>query len=260
MNMNSWFKTLAVVVAAAGALVISACAPTPGPEDHAPELTCTSGEIVSGTYSDITVTGPCSVAADAEVTVTGSITIEDGAMFDAQSAPATITVGHDVTALPGSMLGLGCQPASLVGNSGHECVIEPTGHSTISVGHDVIALGASTVLINGITVGRSITALGGGSEIPWSIKNNTVTHDITVSGQTTDWLGVMFNQVGGNVVVSDMTITDTDPGANGAFVVQNQIRRDLICYGVTPTISGGFAPTEVNTVGGRALGQCATLV
>lgn len=260
MNMKFGLKTLAVVAAATGALMVSACAPPPGPEHGASPLTCTSGEIPSGTYSEITVTGPCSVGADAKVTVTGNIVVTEGAMLDAQSAPSTITVGHDVTALPGSFLGLGCQPAALVGNSGHECVVDPDGHSTIVVDRNVIAVDAATILINGITVRRSITVLGGGSEIPWSIKNNTVGRDINVSGQVTNWLGVMFNHVGGSVIVSDVTITDTDPGDNGAFVVQNQIRRDLLCYNVTPKVSGGFSPDEVNTVRGQALGQCAALV
>lgn len=261
MNMNFGFKTFAVVAAAAGALMISACAPTPGPEHASPPLTCTSGEIPSGNYSQITVTGQCSVAAGAKVTVSGSIIVAEGAMLDAQSAPSMITVGHDVTALPRSFLGLGCQPASYVGNSGDECLVEPDGHSTVVVEHDMFTVGASTVMINGITVRQNITALGGGSEAtPWSIKNNTVGRDISVSGQVTNWLGVMFNHVSGHVIVSDVTITDTDPGGNGAFIVQNQIRRNLICYNVTPKVSGGFSPTEVNTVGGQALGQCAALV
>ena len=57
-----------------------------------------------------------------------------------------------------------------------------------------------------------------------------------------------------------IVITDTDPGGNGAYVGQNTIARNLACFGVTPKVSGGFAPGSVNVVGGRALGQCASLV
>ena len=116
------------------------------------------------------------------------------------------------------------------------------------------------MLLNGITVRGNITALGGGSGIPWSIKNNTVSRNVTVAGQTTNWVGVMFNKIGGNATLLGIAVTDTDPGAHGAFVVQNHIRRNLVCFGMTPTVSGGFSPTEVNVVGGRAVGQCAALV
>lgn len=56
-------------------------------------------EIASGTYSDITVTGACSVPAGAVVAVTGNITVRKGAVLDAQSAPSTVTVRHNVSAL-----------------------------------------------------------------------------------------------------------------------------------------------------------------
>lgn len=182
-------------------------------------------------------------------------------MLDAQSAPSTITVRRNVIALSGALLGLGCQPASYVHNSGHACTAgDVNGHSTITVGGNVTALNTATVLLNGITVGGHITALGGGSDIPWSIKNNTIGRNVFVAGQTTNWVGVMFNKIGGSATLLGITVTDTDPGPRGAYVVQNHIRRNLVCFDVTPTATGGFSPTEVNTVGGRAFGQCAALI
>ena len=141
----------------------------------------------------------------------------NGAALDAQSAPSTIDVGGDVTALRGSLLGLGCQPPSLVGNSGHECAVNPTGHSTINVRGNVTALGSAVVLLNGITIGGNVTALGGGSEIPWAIKNNTIGRNVILAGQKTDWIGVLFNHIGGNTALLAIVITDTDPGGNGAL-------------------------------------------
>ena len=79
-------------------------------------------------------------------------------------------------------------------------------------------------------------------------------------GQTTDWLGVLFNSIGGNATLLSIKVTDTHPGAPGAYVVRNTIRRNLICAGVTPGVSGGLIPGEVNVVGGHALGQCASLI
>ncbi|MDR6861624.1 hypothetical protein [Phycicoccus sp. 3266] len=79
--------------------------------------------------------------------------------------------GIHVTAAEGSLVGLGCQPPSYTGNSAHECMVEPEGHSTITVQGNVAATDALAFLLNGATVNGTFT--GGGSEIPWSIKNNT---------------------------------------------------------------------------------------
>src|SRR5271165_2266631 len=54
--------------------------------------------IPSGTYSSITVTGVCNVAPGAVINVVGDVNVTTGAVFDAQSAASTITVGHNVTA------------------------------------------------------------------------------------------------------------------------------------------------------------------
>ncbi|WP_291522815.1 hypothetical protein [Branchiibius sp. NY16-3462-2] len=250
-------------MAATGALAMTggaamACGSGPG---GSPGYTCTGGLVPSGTYSNLKITGQCGVADGATITVRGSVWVAANAAFDAQSAPATITVGGNVTASSGSLLGLGCQPASLVGNSAHPCETNPTGASTITVRGSVTAIKAAAVLINGTTVGGNVTALGGGSpEIPWSIKNNTVGRNITVAGQNTEWIGVMFNKVGRNVLLYDIALSDPDPGAPGVFIVRNTIERNLVCYRLTPGVSGGFVPGSVNVVGGVALGQCASLV
>jgi hypothetical protein len=228
--------------------------------------TCAGGEIPSGSYASITVTGVCSVPAGAVISVVGNIDVTAGAMFDAQSAPSTITVGRNVTGATGSLVGLGCQPPSYTGNSAHECAIEPEGHSTITVNGNVSVTDAALVALNGITVKGNITLAGGGDPNPWgipsywSVKNNEVGRNITVSGQTVEWIGVMFNRVGGNVTLTDITVNDEHPGAPGVYVVRNAIGRNLNCTGLTPGVSGGFVPGSVNVVGRNATGQCASLV
>jgi len=251
------------VLAVTGALALSGgtAMADDGSHSRTPKAyTCTSGEIPSGNYASITVTGECTVAADAVIRVVGDVRVAAGGSLDAQSAPSTITVGRDVTGASGSTVGLGCQPQSYTGNSAHACTIEPDGHSTITVKGDVTVRDAATVLLNGITVNGNVTLIGGGGPIPWSIKNNTIGRNLTVSGQTTDWLGVLFNRIGRNATLIKIKVTDTDPGAPGAYVVRNTIGRNLTCAGVTPGVSGGVVPGEVNTVGGHATGQCASLV
>lgn len=263
MEIATRFRVLGVL-AGAGALALSggpamAAASSAGTTPAA--YTCAGGEIPSGTYSSLTVTGPCSVPADAVIHVVGNVNIAAGAMLDAQSAPSTITVGRNVTAGAGSFLGLGCQPTSYTGNSAHPCTVEPEGHSTITVKGNITATDAAVVLLNGITVNGNVTLSGGGSEeIPWSIKNDAIGGNLTVTGQKTEWLGVLFNKIGKNATLANIALSDPDPGAPGVFIVRNTIGRILTCTGLTPGVSGGFAPGSVNVVGRNATGQCASLV
>jgi hypothetical protein len=246
----------ALAVAAALALPTgSAMAAAPGPMPY----TCTGGGIPSGNYASITVTGFCGVAPNAVITIVGNLNVGAGAVLDAQSAPSTITVGHNVTAAAGSLLGLGCQP-DYPHNTGHPCAVEPDGHSVITVNGNVTATGADTVLLNGVTVKGNVTLTGGGGDIPWSIKNDAIGGNLTVSGVTADWLGVLFNHISKNVTLTN--ITATDPGDPGrlVFVVRNTIGWNLTCTGLAPGVSGGFFPGSVNVVGRNAIGQCASLV
>ena len=63
--------------------------------------------------------------------------------------------------------------------------VDPTGSSDITVNGNVSAWDANTVLLNGITVKRNVTVIGGGEQTgsPWSIKTNTIGGNLTVSGQ-----------------------------------------------------------------------------
>lgn len=123
----------------AGSATAEAAAPT------VRAYTCTGGAVPSGSYASIRVTGNCSVATDAVINVVGNIDVAAGAGLDAQSAPSTITLGRNMTASAGSFVGLGCQPRSYTGNSAHECVEEPQGHSTITVNGNVTGTGAQAV-------------------------------------------------------------------------------------------------------------------
>jgi hypothetical protein len=249
--------TLAIVVA----LVLSAGPAMAGEYHHHHRMayTCTGGDIPSGTYASITVTGRCDVPADAVIRVLGNVYVAAGAVLDAQSAPSTITVGHNVTAAAGSLLGLGCQP-DYADRTGHPCTVEPEGHSTVTVNGNVTAIRADTVLLNGIAVKRNVKLIGGGGDIPWAIKNDTISGNLTVIGQTADWLGVLFNSIGGNATLIHITVTDPGDPERLVFVVRNSIDRNLNCWGLDPGVSGGFFPGEVNTVGHHATGQCAALV
>src|SRR5882757_4750302 len=106
---------------ASGSAVASAKGSSPLP------YTCTGGDVPSGNYASITVTGFCDVPDNAVITVVGNVDVVAGAVLDAQTAPSTITVGHNVTAAAGSLIGLGCQPFGYVPHAAHPCTIDPTG-------------------------------------------------------------------------------------------------------------------------------------
>jgi hypothetical protein len=231
--------------------------------------TCTGGDfatgtftsIPSGTYASITVKGVCNVVPGAVIRVLGSLRVAPGAVLDGQSAPFTLTVGHNVTAWAGSLLGLGCQPTNAIGQfAGVPCAADPTGHTTITIRGNVTAFDADTVLLRQATIGGNVALVGGGGDIPWSIKGNTIGRNLAIGGISADWLGVQFNQIDGNAVLVDITALDPgDPGRTVA-VVENTVGRNLVCFGLKPGVSGGFIPGEVNHVGGKAIGQCASLV
>jgi hypothetical protein len=256
-------------LAIAAALALPTGAAMAAGSSTAPAYTCTGGDfatgnftsIPSGNYASITVTGVCNIQPDAVINVVGNINVAPGGVLDAQSAPSTITVGHNVIAGSGSLLGMGCQPTNTIGMfAGVPCAVEPDGHTTITVHGNITALNANTVLLRKLTIGGNVTLAGGGGDIPWSIKGNAIGRNLTIGGVTANWLGVQFNGVGGNAVLIKITATDPgDPGRTVA-VVENTVGRNLICFGLAPGVSGGFIPGEVNHVGHKAIGQCASLI
>lgn len=250
---------VAVLALPAGS-VLAATPGAPAMAGGGAAYTCTGGAIPSGSYASVTVTGACDVAVGAVITIAGNLNVEADAMLDLQSAPSTVTIGHNVTAAEGSFLGLGCQPPSYTHNSAHECVDATTGHSVITVAGNVTAEEADTVMLNGITVHGNVTLSGGGGEIPWSVKNDTIDGNLTVSEVTADWFGALFNHVAGNMTLTNITATDPEDPSPPVFVVRNTVGRNLICWGLGPSLSFGFVPGSANTFGRNGIGQCANPV
>jgi hypothetical protein len=257
----------ALVVASLGAAGIAGAARPGG------ALTCSGGNwtgdpgtstftsIGSGNYTSITITGVCNIDPEAVINVTGNINLAPGAVLDAQSVPSTITVGHNITAGAGSVLGLGCQPSNTIGMFAGVPCLDPYGdeQTVITVNGNVTAGDADTVLLRKVTIGGNVSLAGGGGEIPWSIKGDTIGGNLTINDVTADWLGAQFNKIGGNAVLTNITALDPgDPGRTVA-VVENTVQRNLICFGLEPGVSPGFIPGETNHVGHNALGQCADI-
>lgn len=256
------------VVATATAVVALVFAGGPalavgGIEQRATTYTCTGGDIPSGTYSSLTVAGNCAVPAGAEVTVTGNVIVASGAVLDAASVPSTITVGRNVTVGPGAMVDLGCTSSHGGCASGPEGDGPYAGQSSVILVKGNITLNAAYGPLNGAEVLGNVTVTGGPAGLPpWAIKDNTIRGNLTVSGLTAEWFGILRNTIGANATLSAITMTGGSdvPGSselNPVFIVSNTIARNLTCNGLTPGISVGFFGTDQNQVGGRSAGQCA---
>ena len=210
----------------------------------------------------------CNIVPHAVINVVGNINVAPGGVLDAQSAPSTITVGHDVTAGSGSFLGLGCQPTNTIGMfAGVPCADPyPAGHTTITVNGNVTAIDANTVLMRGavaagagkLTVNGNVTLVGGGGEIPWSIKGNTIGGNLTDSGVTADWLGVQFNTIRGNATLINITATDRAIRAGASPSSKHGWAAPQLLW-AGPRRVRRFIPGEVNHVGHKAHGQCASI-
>jgi hypothetical protein len=251
-------------IAPVGAFALPGGPAMAAPSSTAPmAYTCTGGDFASGNltkihsgiYASITVTGACAPLPNAVIIVIGNLNVASGAVLDAQSAPSTIAVGHDVNAAAGSLLGLGCLPNPPGHFTGHPCAFEPLLHSNITIFGNINASHANTVLLNGITVKKNVRLIGGGDHAgnPWPIKNNTIGGNLLVVGATPEWVGVLLNKIGGDVMLTNITIA---PGET-IQVTLNTIRRNLICSGLAPAVAPGAFPGEFNTIGGQEFGQCA---
>ena len=260
---------------AAGLLSFSnAAAAYPVPHSYPHSITCTGGTsaapnvIAGGTYASITVKGQCYVEPDTTITV-GNVFVAFGATLDAQSA-STINVGQDITAFPGSTLLLGCENDEADPNLSHPCDYG-TGNSAITVNGNVIAWGATLVALDGDSVNGSVFLGGGGQHTSndsndWPIKLNTIDGSLVVQGATPDWIGVIYNNIGGNVILNNITIDTGEPAgappAENIDVGHNTIGQNLFCHGLLPDVVGGFGPpgAPANTfTNGRGWGQCADL-
>lgn len=232
---------------------------------------CAGGTLASGTYGNLLISNRCTVPDGAVVTVLHDLVVAPGAAFDAQSH-AVVHVRGDVVAQRGSMFALGCTDA-------HPCTSDPHGPEgsppppvdrsgdSYRVDGNVVLNHVFDAALNGDVIGGNVVSTGGGPGyrldpwIPFSIKDDTIGKNLVVTGLRTTWFGVIRTSVGGNVVLQDIKAADQD----GNEVVADHVGRNLVCHAMTPApqlgdaVEGappGYGPT---TVGGHALGQCASL-
>ena len=256
--MSKALAALAVFGAAAaltitGAGTAAAATPHPG--------TCSGGNVASGTYTTLTITGDCRVPDGGRVVVEQNLVIAPGARFDAQTHSRVIVHG-DVAAGAGSAFALGCTPA-------HPCDGDNSESTSTSdvVDGNVVLNDVFDAALNGDVIRGSLVVNGGGPGysldpwIPFSIKDDVIKGNVSITGLRTSWWGLIRSHVGGSVVLTD--IQGADPDSNE--VVANVIGGNLVCYGNSPAphlgdaVEGAPPGYGSNTVAGRGVGQCTAI-
>jgi hypothetical protein len=224
------------------------------------QTVCRGGDIASGTYQNLRITGTCTVPAGANVTVVHNLVVASTGQFVADQAPSTVHIGGNVRARHGSFFGLGCTAA-------HGC----EGGTTFSdayVGGNVNLNYVYDAALNGVEVGGNVRSKGGGAGfvfdqggfIPFSVKDDVIHGNLVVKGLKTTWFGVLRTQVDGNVILK--YIKNDDPDGNE--IVHDTIGGNLRCVGMSPAPQIGDADDDptlppdypYSTVGGRVIGQC----
>jgi hypothetical protein len=241
---------------------------------------------IGGPHGSVTVTGFC--VATAQLTISGNLTLADGAAFVGSGPPIHVT--GNVKVGKGAQLLLGWDAGE--GDLGNNVV---DGNITAN---QPLAL-----YVGNVTVHGNVVSNGGGSAdrfYNFPIKDNVIDGNLVIHGWTGGWWGVIANTVGGNVDLSnnrsvvhpadDETCQGTFPGGCDAlagpdedssevqsrFIPENAIPPDfdnpevdnpqhisgnLICHGNTPSAQVNSADGgAANIVDGKALGECDTLV
>ncbi len=217
--------------------------------------TCAGGPIAAGTYNGLTVTGNCFFGGP--VTVDGNLKVADGAILnDHAFSRQVVHVTGNVTVGKGAVLGLGAYGPPNIAQTG-----------TVVDGN-IIANQPASLYLTAITVHGNVTSNGGGDpERNFPTKNVVVDGNMTIQGWSGLWIGLLRNQVGGNVVFSKNSGTQTgieefEGIPDSSEVATNHIGGNLICQGNSPVAQIGDAVIDggtLNVVGGSKIGECTAV-
>ena len=124
-------------------------------------------------------------------------------------------------------------------------------------------------IVHASTIDGDVTELGGGGGSAATLRSlacsaalqspafsdyedNTIGGNLTVAGLQTCWLGMLRNNVHGNLGAFKNTMADPDAGE----IVQNTVHRDIACVANSPASQFGDSGASPNVVSGHAFGQC----
>jgi len=234
--------------------------------------------LLAGTYrSNVVVTGVCVVNGGA-TTVRGDLVIAPGAGVNATfarndqpggSGASSLTVKGNVIVQRDGLLAMGCEP------NASPCTDDPdpsNGGTLTGQNHvygNVTEWKALGAIVHASTIGGNVTELGGGGGVSCDppfpglfgalqspafsdYEDNTIGGNLTVAGLQTCWLGMLRNNVHGNLGAFKNTMADPDAGE----VLQNTVHGSIVCVANSPAVQFGDSGASPNVVSGHAVGQC----
>jgi len=263
-----------------GALVIPASADAAPPQNATCSGTAqTPGMLMSGNYRQVTVSGFCFIPPGQVIAIHGGMTLRAGAQLIGFVTSHQMTIFGGINVRKGAVLGLGCTAEMGCDGSNNNPPSQDVVHGNIVARH------ALSMYLLGTTVYGNVSFRHGGwgrdctdpnADDPndplghsLALKDNTFHGTVTVRGWSGCWMGLLRNTVYGSVVVRH-NYANQDPanfqGPDSTEIVANVVRGRLACFRNTPGAQFGDATTGAppgygpNTVYGRALGECRSLV
>ena len=256
---------LTAIIVAVGALQFASV----GVAAAASAGTCSGGSVKEGSYTSLTVTGPCTVDAGT-VNVARNLTVAPGGELIAAFGGSDVHVGGNVTVGTNGVLILGCEPEAFI------CLNDPdqvngTLKTNDTVGLNLIAQGALAVIVHASTIGRNSIVQGGGggvtcnSQIPNApggspayidFEDNIIGGNSIIQGVQSCWAGYIRNYISGNVIYQGNSFADPD----ASELTTNTVGRNMICSGNSPQVQFGDSQGSPNIVGGKAIGECKSVV
>lgn len=271
-----------VVVLGLSSVIVGA-----GSAGAASAYVCSGGDIPSGTYSSVSVTGICYLPSGT-VTVQGNLSVAAKALFDALTPagyggsspaplPGIITVGGNVTVGRGAVLFLGC-------NQRTDCP------SATTFGQDIVSgsltgHGALGVVVHGVTFDGNVSLSGGGggssqlaggpgsgdcdattAPAPWAsdaaqagspvfsdFEDNSIGRSLSITGMKSCWMGALRNVIAKNLIDRGNKFGDADADE----VAANTVSGNITCEKNNHAVQFGDSDAAPNVVSGSATGESA---
>jgi hypothetical protein len=256
--------TLAAAIIAAGAIQLV----SPAASYAASGQTCSGGSVAAGSYSSLTITGPCTVDAGT-ITVTNNLTVAPGGALVAAFGGSDVHVGGNLIVQANGALILGCEPVAFI------CFNDPdqtvgTLQTNDTVGKNLTATGAVAVIVHATTIGINTVVQGGGGGVNCDtfflgpqgppayidFEDNTIGGNSIIQGVQSCWAGYIRNHISGNVIYQGNSFADPD----ASELTTNMVGKNMICSGNSPQVQFGDSQGTPNTVSGKAIGECKNVV
>jgi hypothetical protein len=226
-----------------------------------PATTCSGGDLPSGVYEGLIITGDCALRTGTTVEVDGNLSLASAATFDAASTSSVRVIG-DIRVGKGASLWLGCPLASVPGDGTAGGGDSPcTGKTNDVVEGSIVADHPRALHLDGDTIWGSLISIGGGpgdNETPYvsfPVEDNVIRGDVSITGWKGTWFDFIGNVSFGGVLLAGME--SANPGSTE--IIANAVSDNLICLDDSPAAHTGGSDDVANFVGGQELGQCTGL-